>query len=267
MAIQKRKAKSRREAFAAWDRRKQTELDARFRGENGEEDPAKVSAYLEELLRRWNPAARPKKRAKEARPPVPPRRLPTNGVRHIYLVGVSCVGKTAIGTQLARNLGVQFISFDSELERIGGKPISRLKAPFLTEYSFRAEVAAPILRQVIEANKNASYVVELPPSGVKDAYWRILKQQDHAIIVAVCDRSTNILKRITFYDDDSNPIKIKLTKKQERLYLKDIQKDVEYFGRTYHRADMRVDLGGAGIAESAKMIEDAIATAGCMTDR
>lgn len=131
-----------------------------------------------------------------------------------------------------------------------------------TEYSFRADVAAPVLKQVIEANAKSPYVMELPPSGVKDSYWRILKRENDATIVALCDRSANIIKRIAFYDDDSKPIEVKLSKKQEKLYLKEIQNDVVYFGRTYSRAHLRVDLDGAGIGASAKLIEAALAASG-----
>lgn len=152
-----------------------------------------------------------------------------------------------------------FIDFDSEMERRTGKSISRLKAPFITEHSFRADVAAPILKAVIEENASKRAVIEPPPSGLKDAYWRVVKKDKDAVIVAVCDRSANIIKRVTFYYDDSKRVDVKLTKKQGKQYLKEIQKDVEYFGRTYKRSDVRVDLAGADIEESANMIEHALA--------
>ncbi|MBI4860588.1 MAG: hypothetical protein HY815_10040 [Candidatus Riflebacteria bacterium] len=183
------------------------------------------------------------------------------GPTHIYLVGVGCVGKTAVGARLAEILGVKFIEFDKVITETVGKPIGRIRQQYLTGYSFRLD-HAPILKKTILDHADESFVLDLAPSGVMDTYWRLLKKQERAIIVAVLDKPENILKRITFYDDDDHLIEPKLTdKKMEKLLkyqLSEIKGDIRYFGRTYKRANLHVDLDGAGIEDAAKMIERAV---------
>ncbi len=45
------------------------------------------------------------------------------GKRNIYLIGPMGTGKTAVGKQLARILGVSFIDSDAEIERLAGVDI------------------------------------------------------------------------------------------------------------------------------------------------
>jgi shikimate kinase len=45
------------------------------------------------------------------------------GKRNIYLIGPMGTGKTAVGKQLARILGVPFIDSDAEIERVAGVDI------------------------------------------------------------------------------------------------------------------------------------------------
>jgi len=170
----------------------------------------------------------------------------------IFLVGVSCVGKTTIGKRLADRLGFQFFDFDDELEKYFGMSISRIRARFLGEYSFRAE-ASKALKRLIEENGGRDYVVAMPPSGLKDSYWRILKKLD-AVIIALKDRPENILDRITFYDDDSNPIHKELTPNEEAFHLEDIREDMAYFGKSYLRAHQRVNIAGLGIEGSVEKV-------------
>jgi shikimate kinase len=59
----------------------------------------------------------------------------------IFLIGVSCVGKTAVGKELAALRGVPFFDLDHEIERFFKRPIPRLQAEFLTMHSFRKEAA------------------------------------------------------------------------------------------------------------------------------
>jgi shikimate kinase len=174
----------------------------------------------------------------------------------IFLVGVSCVGKTTIGKRLANRLGFQFFDFDEEVEKCFAMPISKARSRFLTEYSFRAE-ASNALKRLIKENGDRDYVVAMPPSGLKDSYWRILKKLD-AIIIALKDKPENILDRITFYDDDSIPIHKELTPNEEAFQLKDIREDMAYFGKSYQRAHQRVNIAGLGIEGSVEKIIDCL---------
>jgi len=168
----------------------------------------------------------------------------------IFLVGVSCVGKTTIGKHLADWIEYQFIDFDEEIEEYFLMPISKIKAQFFSERSFRTE-ACKILKQITEQNGDS--VVALPPSGLMDSYWRILKKSD-SIIIVLKDRPENILDRITFFDEDSTPIHKELTPKERVHCLKDIKRDMTYFGKSYSRAHHTVDIAGLGIEGSVGKI-------------
>lgn len=48
--------------------------------------------------------------------------------------------------------------------------------------------------------------------------------------------------------------------REKVLYLKDIKKDMPYFGRSYSRAHYTVDIAGLGIKESAGKIISCLGT-------
>jgi len=169
----------------------------------------------------------------------------------VLLVGVGCVGKTTIGAILARRLGCAFFDLDAVIERHFETCIERLQARFLTGYSYRKE-SAPILKQV--AGDHASCVIALPPSGLRDAYLRVVRKLD-CVSVVVEDTPENILQRITFYDIDSKPVDKRLTDEEKRFYLREIKKDITYFRKSYERADLHADIRGRDAQGAAARIE------------
>jgi len=171
----------------------------------------------------------------------------------IFLVGVSCVGKTTVGKRLAERLGYDFFDLDTEIEHYFGTSIERLKAALVTEYIFRQK-AALALKHLVRQQEKTPYVVALPPSGLMDHYYRVLKQGAW-VTIALHDRPENILARITFYDRDSHPIHKQLTEAEKAYYLREIQEDIQYFGKSHKKAHWQVDIVGLGIEASAAKIE------------
>lgn len=174
----------------------------------------------------------------------------------IFLVGVSCVGKTTIGAELAAILGVGFVDLDREIERFFGKPIARLQAETLTPYSYRVK-ACQALRDILAPNHSHDCVVALPPSGLMDGYWSVVKKAN-GTIVWLTDAPERILERLTFYDDESRPVEKTLDKQERPLYLKEIKKDISYFRRSYQRAHITVDIKGLGPREAAIKVKEAV---------
>ena len=172
----------------------------------------------------------------------------------IFLTGISCVGKTTVGTKLAVLLGCSFFDLDDEIESFFSTPIERLQEKFLTMYSFREE-ASKALKDIISRESAQNSVIALPPSGLMGHYWRIVKKSNGTIIV-LTDDAINILNRITFYDKDSNPININLSEKDIIFHLKDINKDITYFNRTYKKADISINISGLNSDQASIKVKE-----------
>ena len=175
----------------------------------------------------------------------------------ILLTGVSCAGKSTLGKILADRLDYAFYDLDKEIEQYFGESIERLRSRYLTGHSFRYEVGVVVLKEIIFKRNSSNSVIALPPSGLKDAYSRTIKNTE-CTVVAITDTPENILKRIAFYDIDSNPVQKTLTDKEMAYYLKEIKKDITYFGKTYKRAHLMVDIAGLSIENSVSRIQDAV---------
>ena len=87
----------------------------------------------------------------------------------IFLTGVSDIGKSSIGLELSRIMDYLFYDLDIEIETYFKMTIPKLKTNSLTEYGYRTQTAV-VLKKIIEKNKNANYIVALPPSGLMDAF-------------------------------------------------------------------------------------------------
>ena len=174
----------------------------------------------------------------------------------IFLTGVSCVGKTTIGKKIAKILRIKFFDLDQEIEMFFGTSIERLQNKFLTPHSFRNE-AAKALVDLLSRPESQTCVVALPPSGLMGGYLGAIKKVKETIVV-LTDTPENILKRIRFYDIDSRRIEKNLTTNEKKYYLKEIRKDITYFGKSYHRANLQVDISGADANQAAKKVIEAL---------
>jgi shikimate kinase len=176
----------------------------------------------------------------------------------IFLAGVSCVGKTTIGAKLAESLACPFFDLDIEIERFFNTPIERLRQSCLTAHEFSL-TAAQALKHVLAQGDSRDGVIALPPSGLMGGYWKVVGKAQDAAIVLLKDKPENIVKRITFYDIDSRPIPRRLTDCETRLYLREIKRDIAYFGRSFKRAHVTVDIAGCGPDEASRKVRDALA--------
>jgi len=172
--------------------------------------------------------------------------------RRILLTGVGCVGKTTIGAALARRLGFPFFDLDHEIEKHFGTSIERLRARFLTDYSYRKECSV-VLQRILTRNRRC--VVAGVPSSLRDAYLAVMRKLP-CVTVVLEDKPENILERITFYDIDSKPIEKDLTDEERRLYLKEIKADITYFKQSYRCADLHANIAGLDPDAAAELVDD-----------
>ncbi len=173
----------------------------------------------------------------------------------VFLVGVSCVGKTTIGKLLAKQLDSPFFDLDKEIENHFGMSIEKLQAKFLAGYSYRKEVSI-VLKKLSE--RNSRCVIALPPSGLRDAFGRLVRKIN-CVTVAIEDTPANILARVEFHDIDSRPIAKNLTEKEKNLYMDCIKEDITFFRKSYRRADLHANISGLNAEQSAGEIKKLLA--------
>lgn len=175
----------------------------------------------------------------------------------IYLVGISCVGKTTIGKMLAEKIGFSFFDLDEEIQNYYEKPIERIQDDCLTMNGYR-EKASVVLDKLF--SRNVDSVISGTPSGLKFSYLQVYKKHKDKDLYSVCltDSFENILDRLTFYDKDSNPITEKLDKSKKKRYLKEIRADYNHFRDSYKRADFQVNIENIRLEKIPEMIIEEI---------
>jgi shikimate kinase len=178
----------------------------------------------------------------------------------IFLAGVSCVGKTTIGAQLAGLLEYQFFDLDVETERFFGMSIERLQNRHLTSHDFRL-AASRVLKHVLFREDSRNCVIALPPSGLMGGYWKVVSETRDATIVVLRDTAENILRRISFYDIESRPVQKSLTDREKGLYLREIKRDIAYFNCSFRRAHVSIDITGCSPDDASRKVRDALTPA------
>ena len=172
----------------------------------------------------------------------------------IIIVGVSCVGKSTVGKILADEVGYNFFDFDFEVEKYFNSHITFLKREYPFERTYREKVSI-VLSKILKENSD-NFIIAMPPSGLMDNYWKIIKKDDSVITIALKDKAKNILERITFYDDYSKLMDFPLTLQDKKYYLKDISLDIDYFGRSYKKAKIQKYIDGKSAFEVANELKD-----------
>jgi len=171
----------------------------------------------------------------------------------IYLIGISCVGKTTIGKMLANKLNYSFFDLDEEIENYYKKPIERIQNECFTMNEYRRK-ASIVLDKLF--SKNIDTVIAGTPSGLKFSYLKVYKRHMNKELISIYlnDSFENILDRLTFYDKDSNPITKKLNEWQKNKYLKEIKEDYNYFKNSYKQADFTINIKDVSLDEISTLI-------------
>ncbi len=172
------------------------------------------------------------------------------------LLAVACRfrTKTTVGTHLAALRGVPFFDLDGEIERFFQRPIGRLQAECPRRNSYHQK-AAKVLKSLLTQQDALECVIALPPSGLMDSYWKVVKTAK-AIVVVLTDSPENIVERLAFFDQDSRRVERSLSTTEKRLFVGEVRKDMAYFGRSYRKADHFADIAGLGPREAAAKVND-----------
>ncbi len=160
----------------------------------------------------------------------------------IYIVGVSCVGKTTIGKMLSDKLGISFFDLDEEIQKYYQKPIERIQDECFSLNGYRKK-GSVVLDYILSKSQNS--VISGTPSGLKFSYLQVYnrhKVNKDLLSIHIKDAFENIVERLTFYDKDSNPVEEEMDESLKKRYLKDIKADYNYFKTSYERADLKIEI-------------------------
>lgn len=181
----------------------------------------------------------------------------------VYIVGISCVGKTTIGKLLADNLGSVFYDLDEEIQNFYEKPIERIQNECLSMNGFR-EKASIVLEVLLKKRENS--VIAGTPSGLRDSYLKVYKKykkERDIISINLIDKPESILNRLTFYDIDSKLLKKKLKENEKKKYLRKIIADLNYFKKSLNRADLQFDIENLSLSEIPDLIHQELNKVRC----
>ena len=174
----------------------------------------------------------------------------------IYIVGISCVGKTTIGKLLDDYMDFSFYDLDTEVEAYYQKPIEVLQNECLTMNGYRQK-ASVVLDLLLKTPENA--VISGVPSGLRDAYLQVYKKNKRVIdikSVTIMDTPENIVNRLTFYDVNSKLLDIELDEDKKKKYLKKILGDWNYFKKSLSRADLQINIENVSLTQVPGLIVD-----------
>lgn len=159
----------------------------------------------------------------------------------IYLVGISCVGKTTIGRMLAEKLDFSFYDLDMEIQEFYKKPIERIQEECFSMYEYREKVS--VVLDILFC-KNTNSIISGTPSGLMFSCLKVYNRHKHKDLLSVCihDSCENIADRLTFYDKDSIAVFEPMDDLKRNKYLEGIRADYNYFKNSYKRADYRIDI-------------------------
>ena len=153
----------------------------------------------------------------------------------ILLFGISNVGKTAIGTILAKELEYSFYDLDEEVK----KEFQMTLEEFVhTEnLRWRDQKRGRIIKKIISKEENMVFVIS--PISYTDNFGKRITEDD-ILSIELVDTLANIFDRLVFSDIDDTIYKDDDYKNQRRdYYMSDIKADLEWYGNVYSKIGIK----------------------------
>lgn len=147
----------------------------------------------------------------------------------ILLFGVSNVGKTTIGTILAKRLEFNFYDLDEEVK----KEFQMTLEEFVhTEnLRWRDQKRGRVIKKILE--KDEDMVFAISPISYPDNFRKRIMADD-VLPIELVDTPENIFERLVFSDENDKIYTDDEYKNQRRdFYIKDIQEDIKWYGSVY----------------------------------
>lgn len=153
----------------------------------------------------------------------------------ILLFGISNVGKTTIGTMLAKQLGYSFYDLDEEVK----KEFKMTLEEFIhTEnLRWRDQKRGRIIKKILAREENMVFAIS--PISYTDNFGRRIIG-DGILSIELVDTPANIFDRLVFSDIDDTIYKDDDYKNQRRdYYMSDIKTDLEWYGYVYSKIGIK----------------------------
>ena len=153
----------------------------------------------------------------------------------ILLFGISNVGKTTIGTILAKELEYSFYDLDEEVK----KEFQMTLEEFVhTEnLRWRDQKRGRIIKKIISKEENMVFVIS--PISYTDNFGKRITEDD-ILSIELVDTPANIFDRLVFSDIDDTIYKDDDYKNQRRdYYMSDIKADLEWYGNVYSKIGIK----------------------------
>ena len=170
----------------------------------------------------------------------------------IMLFGVSNVGKTTAGRELARLLRYEFKDLDEEVRRRKGVTTEEFVSQG-TIYD-RDKYRGKVLSELAASEKNTVIAVT-PMSNTR--FFKKLLSEDGIIAVELQDTAENIFERLVFSDENDVVYHDDEYKNAHKSwYLSEIRKDQQWYGNKYKAIEQKYHMNGETPEETAQGLID-----------
>ena len=153
----------------------------------------------------------------------------------ILLFGISNVGKTTIGTILAKELGYSFYDLDEEVK----KEFQMTLEEFVhTEnLRWRDQKRGRIIKKILAKEKKMVFVIS--PISYTDNFGKRITEDD-ILSIELVDTPANIFERLVFSDINDTIYKDDEYKNQRLdYYMSNIKADLEWYGNVYSKIGIK----------------------------
>lgn len=155
----------------------------------------------------------------------------------ILLFGVSCVGKTTVGKELAEKLQWPFFDLDEVIK----KRMNTTLDQFMRDYPFaheRFRLKGVILSELINEQQSHAVIAVCPIYYARN--FNSLLKSDRILAIDLQDSAENIFDRLVFSDKNDNVYQDEEYKKLHRDYfIKEILKDIALVKRVYSKVERK----------------------------
>lgn len=170
----------------------------------------------------------------------------------ILIFGISCVGKTTVGSLLAKKMNCKFYDLDQVNKDVYGS-IEAFQNAFPYAYD-RAMKQADTLQKII-AEDDEDAVIAVTPISYSEGINKILLIEN-VIAFELQDTEEHVFDRLFFTDEndvlmeDSEEYKLE----HASVYFREIKEDILYYGKVYKEIENKIFLNGKSAREGADMI-------------